>query len=334
MTDQARSPDIRINTPNFGLQNQRTHWRFNSWLFVVVALLFTPRAWTAPVFIPAITDGMIASTPIMPTRFIPPSWASSSEDKTFLSRTTHADWIHIYRDHAAFVVEVSNPLYGPVDVQLTDVSADSLKSLTPFPMTAHLAAREYRPIAKIYPSPQQLHRGIDVALNVVPGPAVSNIPSLTQVAYRLPFRNAPIHITQGFNGQASHHDRLNRFALDFALPLGTPIIASRDGIVMEVYFGIVRARHLADGAGNFIRILHADGAMSLYAHLEPQAQAVSPGDRVKQGQLIGYSGETGFSTGPHLHFAVLINDHSELRSIPFRLMTSLGEMKFALPRAN
>ena len=330
--DQARSPEIRLNTLTVGLQNQLKRRCYKSGLIVVIALLLTPRALTAPVLVPAKADGILASTPIKPKSFTTPSWASDSEVKTLLSRPAQAHWLHIYRDHAAFVIEVSNPLYGPVDVQLTDATADSLTSLAPLPMTAHLAAREYRAITRIYPSPHQLQRGIDVALNVVPGPAVSNIPPLTQVAYWLPFCNAPIHITQGFNGRASHHDRLNRFALDFALPLGTPVVASRDGIVMEVYFGIVRTRHLADGAGNFVRILHADGAMSLYAHLKPQALAVSPGERVKQGQIIGYSGETGFSTGPHLHFAVLINDHSELRSIPFRLMTSLGEMKFALPR--
>ena len=250
-------------------------------------------------------------------------------DPKELSGAEQANWLLVRRDHTAFVVAVNNPLFGPVDVQLIATSPDQPLSFPPLPLRTHLAAREQRTLLRIYPSQQQLNRGIDVALNVVPGPARSVVPALTNVLYWLPFRAAPIRITQQFNGLATHHDRINRYALDFALPVGTPIVASRDGIVMEVFFGFTRPRHPADGAGNFIRILHADGAMSLYAHLQPNAMAVSPGAFVKRGQLIGYSGETGFSTGPHLHFAVLINEHSDLRSIPFRLMTSFGEMKFA-----
>ena len=331
MTDRSRSHCLRSTGRGCAGKSRYAVWPYAHWVVsAAMALVVVVSAtWSAPM---ALAGGMVIPTRSAVTNAKAPLAAhtdASPSDQRVLSREDQANWLHVRRDHTAFVVAVNNPLFGPVDVQLIATSPDQPLSFPPLPLRTHVAAREHRTLARIYPTPQQLNRGIDVALNVVPGPGRSVVPALTNALYWLPFRAAPIRITQQFNGRATHHDRINRYALDFALPVGTPIVASRDGIVMEVFFGFTRPRHPADGAGNFIRILHADGAMSLYAHLQPNAIAVSPGAFVKRGQLIGYSGETGFSTGPHLHFAVLINEHSDLRAIPFRLMTSRGEIKFA-----
>ncbi len=70
--------------------------------------------------------------------------------------------------------------------------------------------------------------------------------------------------------------------------------------------------------------------MSLYAHLELEKAQVYPGLAVTTGQLIGYSGNTGYTTGPHLHFAVQINRGLELASVPFTFIDQLGQAKVPL----
>jgi len=86
---------------------------------------------------------------------------------------------------------------------------------------------------------------------------------------------------------------------DFAAPEGTPIMASGDG-------KIIRARWCG-GGGNCIKIKHNSTYTTVYAHLKNFARGIREGVRVKQGQIIGYVGSTGMSTGPHLHYEVIIN---------------------------
>ncbi len=129
-------------------------------------------------------------------------------------------------------------------------------------------------------------------------------------------------VAQGFNGQFSHNDVQSRYAIDFGVPDGTPVVAARAGVVMEVEnefrgHGVDLGKY-ADRA-NYVRILHADGSMALYAHLAPESSIVQPGDKVRAGEFLAKSGNTGFTTGPHLHFAVQRNAGMELRSIPFAM---------------
>ena len=86
---------------------------------------------------------------------------------------------------------------------------------------------------------------------------------------------------------------------DFAAPLGTPIMASGDGVVVKAGW--------CGGGGNCIKIRHNSSYSTVYAHLSKFANATKKGRRVKQGQIIGYVGSTGKSTGPHLHYEVIFN---------------------------
>ena len=86
---------------------------------------------------------------------------------------------------------------------------------------------------------------------------------------------------------------------DFAAPLGTPIMASGDGKV-------IRARWCG-GGGNCIKIKHNSSYSTVYAHMSKFASSIFEGARVKQGQIIGFVGSTGKSTGPHLHYEVIFN---------------------------
>jgi murein DD-endopeptidase MepM/ murein hydrolase activator NlpD len=88
--------------------------------------------------------------------------------------------------------------------------------------------------------------------------------------------------------------------VDWAAPVGTPILAAGDGTVEQVGG--------KGGYGNYIRIRHANGFATAYGHMSRYAAGVEPGVSVKQGQIIGYVGSTGMSTGPHCHFEVLVNN--------------------------
>ena len=124
--------------------------------------------------------------------------------------------------------------------------------------------------------------------------------------YALPYaQGAHYRLVQGFDGRYSHSGA-SRFALDYAMPVGTPVHAAREGKVIDI-----QAKHNRGGASrhysryaNFITILHNDGTTGEYYHLKQNGVAVALGAKISRGQLIGYSGNTGFSSLPHLHFAV------------------------------
>ena len=87
--------------------------------------------------------------------------------------------------------------------------------------------------------------------------------------------------------------------VDWAAPSGTPILAAGDGTVEKV--------GREGGYGNYVRIRHANGFATAYGHMSRFGAGMTPGVTVKQGQIIGYVGSTGMSTGPHCHFEVLVN---------------------------
>jgi len=99
------------------------------------------------------------------------------------------------------------------------------------------------------------------------------------------------HPIDGFN-------KMHR-GTDFAAPIGTPIMASGDGVVKKAGW--------CGGGGNCVKIKHNSTYQTVYAHMSKFARGIKVGVRVKQGQTIGYVGSTGKSTGPHLHYEVIVN---------------------------
>ena len=99
------------------------------------------------------------------------------------------------------------------------------------------------------------------------------------------------HPIDGFN-------KMHR-GTDFAAPMGTPIMASGDGVIQKAGW--------CGGGGNCIKIKHNSTYKTVYAHMSKFARGMKTGVRVKQGQTIGYVGSTGKSTGPHLHYEVIVN---------------------------
>jgi murein DD-endopeptidase MepM/ murein hydrolase activator NlpD len=138
--------------------------------------------------------------------------------------------------------------------------------------------------------------------------------------YRMPFGGSqPITISQGYEGRFSHVGA-SAYALDFPMARGTPILAARGGTIVEVVddeeAGGIRTAEIE--GGNRVVIEHLDGTLAIYAHLRPGGPA-RVGQRVRSGDLVGLSGDTGFATGPHLHFEVYrIRLDGRRQSIPVK----------------
>jgi len=127
-------------------------------------------------------------------------------------------------------------------------------------------------------------------------------------------------VTQAFNGSFSHNSGRSRFAVDIAMPIGTDVVAARGGIVIDrdTEFALSGLSKKFRGRANAIQILHADGTIAVYAHLQFGSIKLYEGEVVQTGQVIGRSGNTGYSTGPHLHFAIHANKNMRIKSVPFK----------------
>src|SRR5688572_7280532 len=128
--------------------------------------------------------------------------------------------------------------------------------------------------------------------------------------YRLPYGDdVSFPIIQGYDATLSHRGA-ERFTLDFGMPVGTPVHAARDGVVVlvEDSHDTGCAREQCGRFANFVVVLHADGTTGEYFHLARGSVQVRRGEPVARGQWLALSGNTGFSTAPHLHFGVYRTD--------------------------
>ena len=139
--------------------------------------------------------------------------------------------------------------------------------------------------------------------------------------YSLPYKKGEYYpIVQGFGGGYSHQGA-SKYAIDIAMPVGTPVHAARGGVIIDVL-----EKHNRGGASrryakyaNYVVVLHNDDTTGEYYHLRKNGATVEVGQRVVVGQHIGYSGNTGFSSLPHLHFAVYkAKSHGNYQSLPIK----------------
>lgn len=143
--------------------------------------------------------------------------------------------------------------------------------------------------------------------------------------YELPYSPGNKYkVTQGYNGKFSHNGA-NQYATDWQMPEGTLVLAARGGIV-------VRTKDDSDKGGgsmefdkynNYVLIRHDDGTLAHYCHLQKGGVLVRPGQRVETGDAIAHSGNTGFSSGAHLHFCVFkTRDGHQRISLPVKFRTA------------
>lgn len=214
-----------------------------------------------------------------------------------------------------------NLLSGPVEVVLR-AQGTAPRAQPSLPARATVPARSQVLLTRLE------HGRVPLLLEVVPGHPGARPRDLE---YAWPLGSRELRVAQGWGGSFSHANDENRHAVDFAVPEGTPVLAARDGVVMQVEARFSAAGTQATEAdrANFIRVLHDDGTMALYAHLAPGGAQVRAGERVRRGQRIGTSGNTGRSGGPHLHFVVQANRGLRLASIPFRMFGPGGILRFS-----
>jgi murein DD-endopeptidase MepM/ murein hydrolase activator NlpD len=207
---------------------------------------------------------------------------------------------------------VRNDLYAPVQIELELSNVSNALGAPDKPISWVLQPRSQIRLVSLAPRNKQQPMRYTPKLRYALGdPRLlpKNNP------YPLPWLGGPFRLTQGANGKYSHFTPKGRYALDIAMPEGTPIVAARSGMVVKI------ENHQSgrgdNPSGNFVRILHDDGTMGVYLHLMRNSVAVREGQRIKLGDKLALSGNTGNSTGPHLHFVVQRNVGMALESIPF-----------------
>jgi murein DD-endopeptidase MepM/ murein hydrolase activator NlpD len=221
---------------------------------------------------------------------------------------------------------VFNDYWGPVEIELKLQDAVNVISEPPLPARFVVPGQSEQTLVGI--GAEDPRRGFQYRLQMasVPGPPGSR--PAADVVLAPPFAaGEQFPVSQGFQGDRTHTTPDSVYAVDIAMPVGTPVLAVRDGTVMDVEEDFNRGgadREKFLHKANHVRILHEDGTMAVYAHLDLASVSVRPGFHVRAGQQIARSGNTGFSSGPHLHFALQRNVGMEMVSLPFKFETAEG----------
>lgn len=235
-------------------------------------------------------------------------------------------YLDIKKQKGADVVFVRNDLYAPVEVALAFTGMSNVRGAPAQTIRRVLPARSNTRLA--------LLTAVTGGKPLVYTPMFQyslGDPAGAAQGYRYPFpwRGGPFRLSQGANGDYSHFGPKNKYAMDIAMPVGTPIIAARAGVVVKTENS--QNGRGTDPSGNFVRILHDDGTMGVYLHLKQGSVSVREGQRVTVGSPLALSGNTGNSSGPHLHFVVQRNTGMGLVSIPYQFNQPLGALpNFAL----
>jgi len=211
--------------------------------------------------------------------------------------------IETVRDNSAVDFYVNN--LKDFDVTITLImNAQNLAPEGPFPYTETIQGKSEVKMFRLSVIDSELRSHYNYHVDWTRGSIYAEHDS--SYLYRLPYQTGTSHrVSQGFYGGASHSDS-DQHAVDFSMPDGTPVYASRGGIVVGIREHHDRGGPIKDFAhfANHVLIRHQDETIGEYHHLEKNGAAVKTGDRVRRGQLIGFSGNTGFSSNPHLHFGV------------------------------
>jgi len=219
-----------------------------------------------------------------------------------------------------------NDFWGPVEVELTLKNSVNVLSEPTLPARFVIPAQTERTLVGIGALDQRQGFSYRLGMSSVPGRPIST--PVEGLVILPPFSASEEYpISQGFQGTKTHESPDSEFAIDIVMPVGTAVHAVRSGTVMDIEEDFNRGGKNYEKyahKANHVRILHEDGTMALYAHLDLASVNVRPGARIRAGQKIARSGNTGFSSGPHLHFAIQQNSGMQIISLPFRFQTPDG----------
>ncbi len=242
------------------------------------------------------------------------------------SATCKDNWICIDAVNRGNDVELYARNLGDFPITYTlNVHTRHLKTEGPSRITRTLAPRQSEQVMSLTSTDDQHSGDYDYSIEWTIGDkdAVHDDEHL----YSLPYATGKTYrVLQGYGSRFSHTG-LEEFAIDLDMPIGTPVHAARDGVVARVIESNEKGCW-EDGCGNYanyVVILHLDGTTGEYFHLQKDGALVEVGDGVSQGQKIGYSGNTGHTTMPHLHFAVYrATTGGNTQSIPVRFRGADG----------
>lgn len=219
-----------------------------------------------------------------------------------------------------------NRYHGPAEIELSLAEADNVRSQPALPARFVLPGNRETGLVTFGANDPTRAFSYRLAYTLVPGAPQAGVPD--DLDYYPPFaRGETFGISQGIDDDDTHADPANRYAVDIVMPLGTPVLAARGGVVMETEdsfpdTGRKQARFM--DRANYVRVHHDDGTMAVYAHLQQGSVRVTPGMKIPAGHWIGNSGNSGYSSGPHLHFVVQMNIGMALESLPLRFRRPEG----------
>ncbi len=223
-----------------------------------------------------------------------------------------------------FEITAENDNYFPVTMEI-DFDLENMKSTKGNSITMVIQGKQTKFVTNIEQVDENKSGGLKYSLKYYQGSISARHDN--RIAYRLPFKKGTtLRLDQGYNGDFSHKGS-SRYALDFNMDEGTEIYSARKGLVIDIEESFSEGgseRSYLDKS-NFISILHEDGTIAQYSHLKKNGVRVRLGQSVKAGEVIGYSGATGYVTGPHLHFVVLkAKKGGGFESIPTKFATKDG----------
>ena len=219
-------------------------------------------------------------------------------------------------------------LNNATDVTITlTCDLDNMRPSSPFPITIDSDGKTEVPIVLLRVVDRSRAFRYAVHFDFRPGGRLK-APAKPFV-YGLPYHDGPYRVQQGFLGKFSHSlGSQDENAVDWSMPIGTEIIAARAGKVVatraDVSMGGTRLEYKNEF--NYIVIKHDDGTYAEYVHLDKDGVQVHTGDKIEQGKVIGLSGNTGYSSAPHLHFAVFNTlNGRERKTIPMEFVSESGK---------
>lgn len=230
-----------------------------------------------------------------------------------------------HSDHSE-EISMQAPKEYPVTVELTLDSCVGCASETQMTQKVFIGKGEKVVVSKIQPAGSEAiaeHH----SYRFVPGKELTEAPP--DLVMQLPFPpGQSVMINQGYHGKFSHRGP-NEFGMDFGLPTGSAIHAAQGGTVIFVEQNYAEGGDEARfvGKDNRVIVMHGDFTLGFYMHLRKDGAAVTVGQTVAAGDLLGYSGQTGFARKPHLHFmtAYFSDMKKTIVSVPTKFKTSLGD---------
>ena len=254
-----------------------------------------------------------------------PKWILILILTLFYLPISHAEssFVHLetIKERGESIVMAKNTSQIPMTVTLNLTNSSNIASSASWPVIRLISAGETREMVRVSAAnKQQAYSFYDEYYYQIGQPNAQAAPS---AKYLVPFIfNRALQVSQAADGPIfSHHDVASKYAIDIPMPMGTTVVAMRSGYVIEnvnTFSDNGRAMPEFADKANYISILHDDGTWALYVHLKQFSSRVAVGQKITAGTPIALSGHSGFSTEPHLHFALQKNANGTIVSFPIQ----------------